>query len=135
MTIKASGQFDDDLDFVIEDDSNVYKSCAVTFKNEFYVYGSYYENEEWYRPISKIDGCRLRKIGELPFYHSYGACAVVDDDSIYLCFNDFGGNTYKVCHFATQPQGPFASVPKSHFNHGRIRIAASKSCLFFSRYK
>ena len=63
----ASGQFHSLSRFTFDENTSVWRSCSITFRNHFYIYGGDGDQE---RQISRVDGCRLR-IGELPFDHKY----------------------------------------------------------------
>ena len=102
----ATGRVDRDLAFTFAKNTSVSYSCSVTFKNQHYVYGGDpYDGYE--RQISRIDGCRLRRIGDLPFDHHFGACTAVNDNRIYLCFQDGSDSSgdKKKCRYTTNPEG------------------------------
>ena len=67
--------------------TEVYASCSVKFRNEFYVFGGEQNHGKRKDQISKVTDCSLKKIGKLEFEFAFGACAVVNEESIYLCFN------------------------------------------------
>ena len=124
----ASGRVDTNLDFTRDKNTIVYKSCSVIFKNQYYVYGGVGSDYNRSRQISQIDGCRLRRLGDLPFYHIHATCTAGGDDRIYLCFNSYYFNDdLNRCRFATQPEGPFYDVPRSNHGHIFARIASSPS--------
>lgn len=127
----ATGQVNANHAFTMDQNTLVYKSCSVTFKNQHYVFGGSHHgiDGDYSRQISQIDGCQLRRIGDLPFDHSYGTCTAVGDDRIYLCFNDgsWAGDDYEKCRYATRPEGPFSEVALSNHHHRFARIAASSS--------
>ena len=116
------------FDFAYDDETVVLFSCSIVWQNENYVFGGY--NKE--RQIAKIDGCRLRRIGELAFNHEYGGCANVNNEQILLCFHnhvsDFSG--MDKCRNSTSPTGVFEEIPRSNFKHQYTKIAASDSKLF-----
>ena len=122
----SSGRVDTNLAFTLDDNTSVWGSCSVTFQNQHYVYGGW---GDYTRQISQIDGCRLRRIGDLPFDHYYAACAATSDDQIYLCFNGASSSDYKKCRYAAGPEGPFTDVTLSNYEHRHTRIAASPSNL------
>ena len=120
----ASGRVDTNTGFTFGENTSVFEVCSVTFQNEFYIYGG---KGSFARQISKIVGCRLDRVGTLPFDHQYATCATSGDDRIYLCFDYRGSVDEKKCRFATHPEGPFSNVPDSYFGHTGARIAASPS--------
>ena len=107
------------INFEIESEVYVYYSCGVQFKGEFYVYGTYYDDQ---RQIAKVTDCSLKRIGKLPFTFEFGACAATMDQ-IFLCF-DYNGDA-KTCHVANQPTGHFNNIAKTAYEHDRTRIAAN----------
>ena len=65
----------------------------------------------------------LTKIGELDFNFANGACANVDNQLVYLCFESEG---QKLCRVASQPEESFTEIQESASLHTGIQIAASK---------
>ena len=59
------------LDFEFESETEAFGSCSVKFENEMLIFGG--RNEP--RQISRIDDCRVKRIGTLEFDFFYGACA------------------------------------------------------------
>ena len=95
----ATGRVDTDLRFTFGDDTSVWLSCSLTFQNQHYVFGG---SSGYVRQISRTVGCRLQRIGDLPFDHYYAACTAVGDDRIYLCF-DLNSADHKTCDSTTGP--------------------------------
>ena len=87
---------DDDFRLIFGESTEVYESCSVTWHGELYIFGGEKENKQ----ITKLNGCTLERIGSLSFDHRLGACAVVNDQDIYLCFNYY---SEKKCRKASQP--------------------------------
>ena len=108
----------EDFDFEFGHQTEVDGSCSVTYRGDFYVFGGSYLD----RQISKLEGCSLKRIGDLDFDFQVGGCAAVNEESIYLCFRRYD---YKRCFFGTDPVGTFHNVTESHFNHARTRVAAN----------
>ena len=102
-------------------------SCAVTVKNEIYVYGGW----DYMDQISKVDGCSLRRVGSLPFPLHYGACAYGGDEQVYLCF-DVENETMKTCVRSGDPEKNFNQINDSNYDHWFIRIASSEGELRIS---
>ena len=75
--------------------TEVENSCSVTWKNELFIFGGFRERQQ----ISKLEGCSIRKIGDLGFNHVSAACASVSDNIIYLCFNYQNRDSQKLCFF------------------------------------
>ena len=110
-------------------------SCSVTFRGEFYVFGGdHIHNYQQMRQILKVTDCSIEKVGKLRFDFRYGACAAVNEESIYLCFSDRDGNSRKQCYVGTDPVGPFSKTNQSQFSHDLTRIAASEGSYFNLNY-
>ena len=107
--------------------TEVSNSCSVAFRGEFYVFGGDWNghNEQHMKQILKVTDCSLEKIGKLRFKFRYGACAAVNEESIYLCFSDRGGET-KQCYVGADPVGSFSEINQSQFNHDYTRVAAGE---------
>ena len=120
MITNASGRNDRNFYFLMRENTQVYYSCSITWRNEHFVFGGYNEKKQ----ISQIIGCELKRVGSLAFDHYYGACTTVSDSLIYLCFND-APDDYKKCRVATSPLGQFEETNASTNDHRYTRIAAS----------
>ena len=116
-----------DFMFMFGTNTEAAYSCSVTWRGELFIFGGYAEK----RQISKLNGCKLERVGSLTFDHYFGACAVVNNDhTIYLCFdynNSFG---YKKCRKANEPLGVFKEISSSNYEHIFARIAASQGTSF-----
>ena len=123
--VDANGRNDANIFMVFDEGTEVYHSCSLTWRNEFFVFGGDQQN----RQISKLSGCRLSLVGTLAFDHYRAACSNVDDEAIYLCFNENAADNKK-CRSAVDPLGNFADIHFSTFEHRQIRIASSQSEFF-----
>lgn len=74
----SSGDVERELDFVIDDDTEVERSCSLTWHNKLYVFGGKRQKKQ----ISRVDSCGLHRIGSLAFEHVYGDCVTVADARI-----------------------------------------------------
>ena len=119
-----------DFDFTYDEETEVFRSCSVVWQNENYIFGGNSKR----RQIAKIDGCRLRHIGELAFDHTNGGCANVNNQKILLCFNWDSSDGDK-CRSLTSPTGSYQDVQRSNYKHRYTKIAASDSKLFCSKQK
>lgn len=130
IIIDSNGRQDRNFYFVRDVDTNAVHSCSIIWGNEMFVIGS-----SWGQ-VSKINGCRLERVGTLNFEHNLGACTTVLNTFIYLCFNSNEAD-YKRCRMARDPLGPYENITESVFTHKRIQIAASssKSRMIFSSLK
>ena len=127
----------DNVDFTWGAGTSLYRSCSMTFQNNHYVFGGdnipLYQGspeEESSTQISKLNGLKLERVGDLGFNFIDGACANVNDTMVYLCFPS---NDLKQCRFTSQPEGfeeLYQQISKSNDEHKKISIAASKCKLF-----
>ena len=60
-----------ELDFAYESDTEAFGSCSVLFAGDMLIFGGYNEP----RQISRVDECRVKRLGTLEFDFFYGACA------------------------------------------------------------
>ena len=119
----ANGKADENFYFRLSDKTFIYRSCSITFRNEFYVFGgdTPYGGEK--RQISKLTDCHLQRIGTLSFNHESGTCTDVNDSRIYLCFDV---SSTKVCRYAKNPLDTFTQATSSVYSHFATSIAASE---------
>ena len=108
----------EDFDFEFGHKTEVDFGCSVTYRGDFYVFGG----SDLDRQISKLEGCSLKRIGDLDFDFQVGGCAAVNEESIYLCFRRYD---YKRCFVGIDPVGTFHNLTESQFNHARTRVAAN----------
>ena len=102
------------------ENTEVWHSCSVTFRNRFYVFGG--GNQK--RQISEVTKCGLSRIGSLDFDHEDGACSSVGDREIYICFDL---QSKKQCRSAVNPLEKFTKIALSSYDHLYARTAASSS--------
>ena len=117
-----------DFEFEIKRQTEVFESCAITFKGEFYVFGGNNKNTQ----ISKINNCKLEFVGLLQFNFRYGACTNVNDSDLFLCFD---WDNHKTCRKSSNSSGPFTTISDSIFTHIKTRIANDWGELKFRNYK
>ena len=108
----------DDFFFMFGNNTEVYRSCSVTWHGELFIFGGVNDQKQ----ISKLNGCKLERVGNLSFEHYQGACATVNDREIYLCFD---WNSTTKCRKANEPMGIFEEIKPSDYDHKRTRIGAS----------
>ena len=121
IVTNAFGRQDTNFFFMMGENTEVRYSCGLTWRNQHFVFGGSVHKTQ----VSKINNCKLESVGQLTFYHSFGACANVADNQIYLCFNDTPGD-YKKCRMSSSPTGTFEDALDSISEHRRIRISASE---------
>ena len=98
-------------------------SCSLQWKNVHYIFGGHYEK----RQVSMVSGNRLDRKGSLDFEFENGGCAVLDQNTIVLCFGEPDNRELKrrdSCRSAKSPNGPFIKLPRSNFGHEGTRVAA-----------
>lgn len=99
--------------------TEVFQSCSIVHQNSLYIFGG--SNNVTQNQISKLDGCRIRRIGSLGFPFQAGTCAIANQQ-IFLCFHIDEG---KKCHVGLEPLGSFDRIKNSVFTHSMSRIAAA----------
>ena len=93
----------ENFDFKINEDTEVYYSCSSVLNGEVLVFGGYNTSNNRKKQvklnlrliqryliskISKIDGCELKRIGDLNYEFTMGACGtfLYPEERILLCF-------------------------------------------------
>ena len=107
------------LDFEFGENTEVYFSCSLEWKNQHYVFGG--SNDKQGRQISMVNHNRLERKGSLDFDFNIGGCSVLNQQTILLCFDD---SERDLCRQSNNPLGSFTKLPNSHYDHCHIRIAA-----------
>lgn len=110
----------DDFRFSFGKNTAVLYSCSITWHGELFIFGGLVLGEM--RQISKLNGCSLDRVGSLPFDYYYGACGVIDDEDIYLCFDYYHTKT---CKKASEPLGAFDETNTSINDHSNTRMGGS----------
>ena len=105
------------LDFQFNDNTEVYRSCSLQWKNHYYVFGG--ENQK--KQVSMVNENRLERKGSLNFDFDRGACTVLNQVNIVLCF-DY--HETKFCRKSNKPLGSFAKLLNSNYDHRYTRIAS-----------
>ena len=117
------------FNFEYDNETEVSYSCALLWRNENFVIGGWLTQNNERRQISKIESCRLTRVGSLDFDHRWGTCANVNNDKIYLCFNSKypGYDDDYVCRFASLPTGPYQEAERSSHRHRMTNIGTNQS--------
>ena len=105
------------LDFEFGEKTEVYDSCSLQWKNQHYVFGGNSEKTQ----VSMVNGNRFERKGSLDFNMYLGACTVLNEFTIVLCFDYYEDN---VCRQSNNPLGSFNKLPNSNYNHRYTRIAS-----------
>ena len=108
------------IDFHFGAETDVDSSCSMQWKNQMVVFGG--RNEK--RQISEVTSCGLNRIGTLSFDLREGACANMNDQTIFLCFD---WDSTEVCRSGDGPLGAFMKIVESHFHHYSTRTTANIS--------
>ena len=125
-----NGQDIECTDFTIADDVKVYHSCAITYQNQFFVYGGQML-KSFSRQIAKVTNKSLKRVGDLPFDFIRGGCSSTTD-KILLCFSE--QSDWRTCYKSTNPIAQFLERKKSKHIHLRIKFASSE-CKFFQKFR
>ena len=72
------------LVFKFGQDTDAWYSCSLEWQNNHYVFGG--GNDK--RQVSMVNGNRLDRKGTLNIYFYRGACTVLNQITIVLCFDD-----------------------------------------------
>lgn len=133
MVISLKGPYDDQLEFVYEENTAVKYSCAAILNDEMYVFSGptlrKSQEVDTYKQISKVEDCKLKRVGELPFERNTfvegGYCGTFlfpeDEYRVMLCFYDGEGKkcmSYEGTNFDTQ-------FPESTHRHSFVKALTS----------
>ena len=77
------------------------------------------------RQISQVTGCGLERIGYLAFDLLGGACTVIGNKHIMLCF-DVQNDEGRVCRMGQSPTGTFIRTKDSKHHHYMTNIASNE---------
>ena len=103
--------------FEFGDDTEVFLSCSLQWKNQYYVFGGLNEKTQ----VSMVIDFRLERKGRLAFNFDIGGCTVLEQLIIVLCFTDKEG---KLCRQSKTPLGQFTNLPNSNYKHQGTRFAS-----------
>ena len=115
--------------FAFDYNVEVYQSCSLIFKGTMYVFGGANEH----RQIAQVttQDCGIKKLGNLPFDFVQGACTVIEQNEIILCFDMKENDQGRVCRIDTNPTGSLDKISQeSNDYHYRAKIAANKGMYF-----
>ena len=113
-------------EIIYDKNTEVYQSCSVIWLGELFIYGGFHVDTQ----ISKLTGGKLERIATLPFQHRFGACGIMNGNTIFLCFNDNRAD-YKTCRTSTQPLGDFEEIAASEHDHRWTRIGTSPGTFIY----
>ena len=125
MLINSEGEQQELACFERDDDTEAHYSCSINWKNQFHVFGGSSKP----RQISRLSGYRLVRIGTLDFDHRSGACSVMANHFIFLCFSRATRNQRR-CWRSTGPldnKWPFEKISMSNHGHASAKTSCSDS--------
>ena len=102
--------------------TEAFYSCSINWKNQFHLFGGLRDK----RQISRLNGYRLERIGTLDFDHKWGACSVMANKLIFLCFSFESGNS-KRCWWSIGPLGTFTEITPANHDHRGTQTSCSES--------
>ena len=85
-----------------------------------YVFGGHNDR----RQICQVTGCGLERIRSLAYDLVDGACTVIRNKYIMLCF-DTENDAGRVCRSAQSPTGSFGKIDDSNYHHYMTHIASN----------
>ena len=105
-----------------EPDSNTEAdySCPLNWKNQLFIFGGFFET----RQISRLSGHKLERVGDLLFDLDSGACSVMANQIVFLCFSYDEANQ---CRRSTGPLEQFSATALSTHQHREIHTTCSDS--------
>ena len=101
--------------------TEVYQSCSLQWQNHFYVFGGYNTKENLRRQVSMVKSNRMERKATLDFDLRLGACAILNQLTIVLCFDYDEPN---MCRQSNNPLGSFTKLPNSIFDHEWTSVAS-----------
>ena len=125
MLLNLGGEQEELTCFERDNTTQAYYSCSINWNNQLIIYGGNTDR----RQISRLTGHKLEIIGSLDFDHRLGACSVVANKIIYLCFNYGDPKDFNRCRRSTGPLEQFSNVKLSTYDHSMIQTSSSDSKL------
>ena len=117
IIVDVNGREDYDFNVDFDSGTEAWESCTVVWHGEMFIYGGWKNRNQ----ISKLANCKVEQLGELPFFHRRGGCAITPTGRVYLCFHY---HSDKLCYQAEKPGvSEFASLANSTHGHRATRIA------------
>ena len=103
--------------------TEAFSSCFINWNNQLFIFGG--SNER--RQISRLTGNKLDRVGTLDFENRSGACSVMANKFIFLCFNFAFSNDKKRCRRSTGPLKQFSKIASSTYDHQNTVTSCSDS--------
>ena len=120
MILSLNGEQEEVDCFERGDKTEAWWSCGINWQNQLFIFGG--KNEG--RQISRLLGHKLERVGDLEFDHRWGACNVMNNQFVYLCF-DFHDDYSRRCRKSNGPLEQFSDIELSLHSHRTIHIASS----------
>ena len=113
--------YNETLNFDFGNKTEISRSCSLQWQNQYYIFGGGIET----RQVSKVTGYRLEREATLDFDFGYGACTVLNQATIVLCFSDVNlDHDAKLCRQSNNPLGSFTHLPESIYYHRETKISS-----------
>ena len=108
-----------------EANTEVYGSCGFLGQDQrFYILGGFTQRQQ----ISVVDGCKVSRVGTLPFTLQFGSCAKIGSSTFVACFDSSSSKSLaKTCYKTSDPLGEWEVLPSSQYQHRGIQIAATNN--------
>ena len=124
FSINLSGY--DQINFQYDKNTEIHGSCSLQWHNHFYVFGGF----NLWRQVSMVKSNRLEQKASLDFNFHLGACTVLNQQTIILCFDNV---EKRVCRQSNKPLGLFTKLRDSNYDHRVIRMASFDGKSIFYR--
>ena len=130
MLLNSTGEQEELTCFERDATTQAYGSCSVIWNNQLVIFGGMNEgftfNINYSRQISRLTGHKLEYVGDLLFDQNQGACSVMANQYIFLCFNLYYKD-YRRCRRSTGPLESFTEVEPSMYAHDYAKTSCSDS--------
>ena len=124
MLVNSVGEQEKLTCFHRDNTTEAHQSCSLSWKNQLFIFGGNKER----RQISRLTGHKLERVGDLTFPLYEGACSVMANQFIFLCFHYHDS---KKCRRSAGPLEQFSLVPSfSTYDHRWIPTSCSDSKLY-----
>ena len=128
VLVNSAGEKEELTCFEQDPATKASQSCSVNWHNQLFIFGGI---NEFKRQISRLTGHKLERVKDLTFDLIQGACGVMANKDIFLCFHglDFDGTERRRCRRSTGPLEQFSEVAPSASDHRHTQISCSDSKL------
>ena len=105
--------------FTFRSETHVNRACPAMLNGDMYVFGGRFGGGRFggtpFPQISKINGCSLDKVGDLPRHFDNGACGtyLFPEERVMLCFSS---EDYRAC-MSYDGSNVDISIPHSNYQH------------------